>query len=97
MVLHISPELRCVGGEHDDVVGRTVLRGLYGFFVLSVLLLSSDRRIRIFGVLVLISLLATYQYFAYAFISVWCFFAATISIYIAAVLASESHRQGVLT
>ena len=81
---------------YDDVVGRSVLRGLYAFFILSVLLLSSDRRIRIFGVLILISLLATFLYFAYAFISVWCFFAATISIYIAAILASERSQQGAL-
>lgn len=76
----------------DEVVSRPVLIGFYAFFVTSALLLSSDRRIRVFGGLIAISLLVTSFFFAYAFVSIWCFFAAVLSVYIFVVVMAEHRR-----
>jgi hypothetical protein len=56
---------------------------------------SSDRRIQVFGGLIALSLIATELWFAIAFVSVWCFFAAVLSLYIAAMLlrATTSRLQ----
>ncbi|QJW92842.1 DUF6629 family protein [Frigoriglobus tundricola] len=45
-------------------------------------LMSRDRSIRILGVAILVSAAITHMTFRYAFASVWCFFAALISLYI---------------
>lgn len=74
---------------YDGIVNRTVLRGFYAAVVLSALFLSTDRRIRIFGGLIAGSLLVTYLFFAHAFISVWCFFAAILSVCVLAVVMDE--------
>ena len=77
---------------HDEVVSRPILLGFYSFFVASALLLSSDRRIRVFGGLIATSLFVTSIIFTYAFISIWCFFAAILSVYIFAILMVEHRR-----
>ena len=46
------------------------------------LLFSSHRRVAAFGVAVFISAVATYVFYTIWFISVWCFFAAALSIII---------------
>ena len=56
--------------------------GLYALTVLVPLLISSHSRIRIFGVLVVMSMLLASKAYDYAYISVWCFFAAVLSLYI---------------
>jgi hypothetical protein len=43
-------------------------------------LLSTQRRVQIFGVLALTSFAAAYYFYATWFISVWCFFAALLSV-----------------
>jgi|SRR3989339_85411 len=55
---------------------------LYGLTILVPLLFSSHRLIKIFGVLVVLSMAFTSVAFNAAFVSVWCFFAAVISLYI---------------
>ena len=55
---------------------------LYGLNVLAPLLLSSHLRIRIFGLLVMTLGVVAALFYSYAFISVWCFFAAILSIYL---------------
>ncbi|MDE2092778.1 MAG: hypothetical protein KGI87_02905, partial [Burkholderiales bacterium] len=42
-------------------------------------LVSSHRMVRLFGVAAVISFAAAYAFYAYWFISVWCFFAAAMS------------------
>lgn len=42
--------------------------------------LSSCKTIRLFGVATFVALIAAYAFYAYWFISVWCFFAAVLSI-----------------
>lgn len=56
--------------------------GLYALTVLIPLLISSHSRIKIFGVLIILSMLLASKAYEYAYISVWCFFAAVLSLYI---------------
>jgi hypothetical protein len=46
------------------------------------LLFSSGRYIRIFGVIIMVSVIVATVFFGYAFISIWCYFAAVLSLYI---------------
>jgi len=77
---------------YDSIANRTVLRGLYALLIVSTLFLSSNLRVRIFGGLIVVSLLVSYLFFAHALVSVWCFFAAILSAYIMIILAIE-YRQ----
>jgi hypothetical protein len=74
---------------YEGAISRTALKLFYAAIVVSALLVCSDRRIQIFGGLVAASLLLTYAFFAYAFISVWCFFAAILSVYLAVMIWRE--------
>lgn len=67
---------------YDDFVPRIAVRGLYAVIVLVPLLFSSDRNVKIFGVIILLSVVLSTIFFGYAFISVWCYFAAILSVYI---------------
>jgi hypothetical protein len=78
---------------YDGVVGRPVLRGLYALIILSALFLSSNRRVRLLAGLIAASFVGAYFYYSYAFISVWCFFAAVLSTYIVAILAIERRQH----
>ncbi|MDQ2090781.1 DUF6629 family protein [Marimonas arenosa] len=75
---------------YEDTVNRVALRLFYAAIVVSALFVSSDRRIQFFGLLVLASLALTYAFFAYAFISVWCFFAAILSAYLTVIIARDA-------
>ena len=67
---------------HDDYMPRIVVRALYALIVLLPLVTSTDRYLRIFGVIIAISVATATVFFGYAFISIWCFFAAVLSLYI---------------
>ncbi len=56
---------------------------LYALTILVPLFLSSHKPIRIFGVLAVLSSVLTSEAFGYAYVSVWCFFAAVLSLYLA--------------
>jgi hypothetical protein len=55
---------------------------LYGLTILVPLFASSHRLIRIFGVLVVLSMVLASAAYNKAFVSVWCFFAAVLSLYL---------------
>jgi hypothetical protein len=55
---------------------------LYALTILVPLFVSSHRLIRIFGVLIALSALLASQVYSYAYVSVWCFFAALLSLYL---------------
>lgn len=55
---------------------------LYGLIVLVPLLFSSHRHIKLFGVLIAIAVVLASLFYGYAFVSVWCFFAALLSLYL---------------
>lgn len=63
-------------------ISRPIVEMVYALIVLSSLLLSSERGIRIFGGLILLAFVATYGAYYHALISVWCFFAAVLSLYL---------------
>uniref|UniRef100_UPI003510EB0A DUF6629 family protein n=1 Tax=Limimaricola soesokkakensis TaxID=1343159 RepID=UPI003510EB0A len=77
---------------YDGIVNRTVLRIIYAALVVGALLLSSDIRIKAFGGVIAGSLIVTYAFYAYAFISVWCFFAAVLSAYLILVIHQNERR-----
>ncbi len=77
---------------YDGYVNRTVLRLFYAAIVVGALVSSSDRRIQAYGLMVAVSLALTYAFFAYAFISVWCFFAAILSVYLLAVIVNDARH-----
>ena len=55
---------------------------LYALTILVPLLISSHRLIRIFGGLVALSMVLASAAYGYAYVSVWCFFAAVLSLYL---------------
>jgi hypothetical protein len=74
----------------DDYIPLIGMQMLYVLLVLVPLLTASDRYIRLFGVLMVVSLAITSLYFNYALISVWCFFAAILSFYILLMLIHKT-------
>ena len=66
----------------DYIIGRPATYMLYVSFVIGPLLLSSHANIRIFGLLVFTVLTITYVFFAYAYISVFCFGGGLMSLYL---------------
>lgn len=78
---------------YDGYVPRLALRVLYAVIVLSALLFSSDRYIRLFGILIAISVVVATVFFGYAFISVWCYFAALLSLYVLYMMRRITREQ----
>ena len=67
---------------YDNYLPKIVGVSVYMAILILPLLLSSERYIRILGKLILFSMMASLIFFNLAFISVWCYFAAVISLYI---------------
>jgi len=67
---------------YDGVISRTEVRIFYAAIVGIPLLLSSIATVRIFGILILLSVIFGFMFFEYAFTSIWCFIAAILSIYL---------------
>ena len=55
---------------------------LYALTILVPLIFSSHRLIRIFAVLVVLSMILASAAYGYAYVSVWCFFASVLSLYL---------------
>jgi hypothetical protein len=66
----------------DYIIGRQMTYTIYVTVVVGSLLLSRDVNVRIFGFLVAAVLVVTYLFFSYAYISVFCFGAALMSLYL---------------
>jgi Family of unknown function (DUF6629) len=67
---------------YDEYIPRIIVRAFYALIILVPLLVASDRYIRIFGVIIATSVAISTVLFGYAFISIWCYFAAVLSFYI---------------
>ena len=68
---------------YDELISQTLVRLFYAALILVSLFLAVEKSIKVLGVLILLSMLATFFLYEYVhFISVWCFFAAIISTYI---------------
>ncbi len=66
----------------DSYLSQPLQTVFYGLIILLPLLLSSDFYHRMLGGMVLVAALVTLALFDWVFISVWCYFAAIISLYI---------------
>lgn len=71
---------------YDAILPQTGARMVYALIIAVPLLFSSIARIRWLGILLLTTILASSLFFSYAFVSVWCFFAAIISLYILSII-----------
>jgi len=70
-VLYVSPHF-----YQEAVITTYLLSSVFGGF------LSSHRTVNVFGVLALLSFIATYYFYTTWFISTWCFFCALLSVVI---------------
>jgi len=77
----------------DFIVGRETTYIIYALIIIAPLLLSSDRDVKIFGVLVTIVLATTYAFFRYAYISVFCFGGALMSLYLVYTIFKKDRRR----
>ena len=66
----------------DFILRRELTYALYLFVVIAPLLTSSDRHVQIFGILISVVATVTYLFFQFAYISVFCFGGALMSLYI---------------
>ncbi|AFY68625.1 hypothetical protein Pse7367_0312 [Thalassoporum mexicanum PCC 7367] len=62
---------------------------VYGAIILLPLFISSRPNINWLGGLIFVAAIGTYLLYSYAFISVWCFFAAIVSIYLVFAIRQE--------
>ena len=74
----------------DPYVSKTVGRVVYALLILVPLLLSSDRHINVFGIFIAVSAAIFSLYFEYAFVSLWCFFSAILSLFILSIILHKT-------
>ena len=74
---------------YDGIVNSEALRVVYVAIIVASLFVCSVRRIRIFAVLMFVSVIAAILFFDYAFTSVWCYFAAILSLYVLYIVRKE--------
>ena len=82
---------------HYDVYQSNLVIGIYslayiGVLVLS-LLLSSAKNVKLFGLMTLLAAIVACLMYFYAFTSVWCFFSAILSVFIAYTVYSSPRSQ----
>ena len=80
----------------DYIIGRDMTYTIYVAVVIGSLLLSSDVNVRIFGVLVAAVMIVTVLFFSYAYISVFCFGGAVMSLYLVWTIFSGGLRRPVM-
>lgn len=66
----------------DFIVDRPTTYLIYLTVIIAPLLLSSGRDVKIFGALVTVVVVVTYSFFSFAYISVFCFGGALMSLYL---------------
>lgn len=77
----------------DAFIPRNMSRFIYACITLIPLLVASEVKLKVFGGLSVCSLLFSYIVFEYAFVSVWCFWAALLSLYIGYIIYCLSKRE----
>jgi hypothetical protein len=84
LVTRFLPHAISYGGTEllDFVIGRMGTYSLYLSVIIVPLLLSTQRDVRIFGALVAFVVAVTYAFFQYAYVSVFCFGGAIMSLYL---------------
>jgi len=74
----------------DFIMKRELTYAIYLFVIIAPLLTSSNRHAQIFGLLISAVVTVTYLFFSYAYISVFCFGGALMSLYIIYWIFSET-------
>ncbi len=74
---------------YEGIVSPQVLRLIYAAIIIASLFICSVRQIKVFAMLMLVSVIAANLFFVYAFTSVWCFFAAILSLYVLYIVREE--------
>lgn len=64
------------------IIGEIPTYAIYIVLVIIPSLLASDRRVKVFGLLIAAAFTITYLFFRYAYISVFCFWGAVMSLYL---------------
>jgi len=77
----------------DLIMRRELTNALYLFVILAPLLTSSNRNAQIFGILISAVAIVTYLFFQFAYISVFCFGGALMSLYIVYVVFRAAARE----
>lgn len=75
---------------YDAYLSKDVVGIIYASIIIIPMFLSSNRHIRFFGAMIFLSGLPAYFSYYHAFISIWCFFAGVISLYIVYILSRVS-------
>lgn len=78
---------------YDGYVSRTAVRAFYAMIVSIPLLFSTVASLRHFGLLIFASVILSAVFFIYAFVSIWCFFAAVLSLYIIVILRDNKKPE----
>ncbi|MBR2536559.1 MAG: hypothetical protein IKE66_10855 [Hyphomicrobium sp.] len=73
----------------DFIMQREYTYAIYLFVIIVPLLTSSNRRAQVFGILISLVAATTYLFFQFAYISVFCFGGALMSLYIIYMIFSE--------
>jgi hypothetical protein len=74
----------------DFIMRREITNAIYLFVILAPLLTSSDKHIKVFGILLTGVVIVTYPFFTSAYISVFCVGGVLMSIYIVYVIFKET-------
>jgi hypothetical protein len=77
----------------DLIMRRELTYLFYLSVILAPLLTSSNRSLNVFGLLILVVLGITYTFFSYAYISVFCFGGAVMSLYLVYMIFHEGGRS----
>jgi hypothetical protein len=77
----------------DFIMRREMTYVVYVFVILAPLLTSSIRSINIFGLLLVLVIITTYVFFSYAYISVFCFGGAVMSVYLLYMVFRETDGE----
>lgn len=78
----------------DSVIGRNFTYAIYLAIIIAPLLIATDRQVRVFGALVLLVFLTTYFFFTFAYISVFCFGGAIMSLYLVYMIHTKGRQGG---
>jgi hypothetical protein len=96
----VAPQINGFHIEYIDKFPYTLVNIAFWFYVASTvspMFISSVKRMWLFGILITASFVVTRIFFAQYLTSVWCFFAALISVAIYWILSESSGKASVLT
>jgi hypothetical protein len=98
-IIYNHPSLRISIAQHSIYYScqfNPIQQVLYNFFYLGILffscMIADNRKINLFGLAIMISYVVSGLFYIYSFTSVWCFFAAILSVLVYKVIPN-THRS----